>query len=465
MIEILSLIYDTLGVSKLFSNSENDYYYYKAKSITNINSIDYYLNHILIQIYNLMRSFSRKNINFEKLCEFTVYLIEYTSILFVIFSFIYFISYLKESIKNILQAPSSNSNYQEIFEKLNKKISNENNTDKNSDNILLIKNKSTGEYEKFKLIRLLKDCQNLNSNNNNESNSTSKFSNRYEMLSSNENSEQSIFTFQSTLQSPIDSITQSLVSSKTKTLLSKNEISNDYNDDDIIKVNSLSMLSQIVINKNLSNSTVLLDKKLTTNSTIKTDKDSSERLVIEENEINERLKKLNSKRILSGNNCIFTCITYCLMHVKNEEFWMRFEKKSNITRPNLQKIENRKDFIIKLRRIVHKFWMKNLLKFFNYLQETSQENKMECRFKNENELKLEMKNYLNDGYCNTKDMSLDYTIPCIISTCLQINIILIRCDSIVKLTPDILGKIDLINLPIIYLIQKTNGTYEATIKI
>jgi hypothetical protein len=115
---------------------------------------------------------------------------------------------------------------------------------------------------------------------------------------------------------------------------------------------------------------------------------------------------------------------------------------------------------MKLRKITYKFWIKNLFKFLNYLKETTKE----CKFRNVEDLKLEMKKYLNDSYISNNDNSLEYTIPCILSTCLQINIIIIRNERIIKLTPDILGKIEINNLSNIYLVQQKDSLYETAVE-
>ena len=431
MNKFLSTIYEVIGISNIFIKSEAEY---KIKSYTNIDSIDYLLNDFINKFYYLKKYLLLKNFNVESI----VYLIEYASTIFIVLSLVYFISYLKESIKNILHVPTSkiNSNFQEVFEELNTK------REDNLDNVLFIKNKSTGEYEKFKLIRLLKDLTNLNFNNNNNNNV-------YERVSSysNQDSDQSVVTFQSILKSEISKNIESSLDSNTQSLISGSS------NHDILKIKSLSMLSQIVFDKNASSS--LVQPSLNKNSNIIPNIESEEEI-----EINCRLKRLNIRRVLEKNLCIFTCITQCLLYLKNEQFWFRYEKKSNTMRPNFQKYESQKDFRMKLRKVVYKFWIKNSLKFLNYLKETAKD----CKFKSEEELKLEMKKYLNDGYCNNYDSSLDYTIPCILSTCLQINIILIRTENVIKLTPDILGRIELNSLSNIYLIQHNDSLYESAIE-
>ena len=450
MIEFLFLLYDSLGLKKLIPSDTIN----KFKSITNIDEIDIILNKLIIGFY-----YFKKNLDFDKFCELSIYAIEYLSTIFMIISLIYLISYMKESVKNLLKTPSiaTDSKFQKIFDELNNKNLNKiNETSNSGDNVLFIKNKSTGEFEKFKLIRLLKDLSNLNANNNNNRNNES--SNMFELVDYNDDdkqNEQSILTFKSILteqsqKSIIETNSRSVDTSKTLTLMSQNN-------NDFIKIDSLSMLSQIVITKAVSsNSVVPLNKTLNTNTSI---------VSAFSQEINERLNKLNLKRLYPNKPikcCIFACIAYSLMHIKNEEFWIRFEKKSGTLRPNLHKSESRQQFILKLRSIVFKFWVKNLKMFFEYTLETDKQNNINPQFKTIEELKVEMKNYLNDGYHNLD--SLDYTIPCILSTCLQINIFLIRSDTVIKITPDMLGKIYLNNLSDIYLIQQSSGTYEPAIK-
>jgi hypothetical protein len=434
MNKFLSIIYNIIGVSNIFIKDETEYY--KAKAYLNIDYIDYFLNNLITKYYQLKKDILLEKFYFDKFSELIISTIEYASITFIILTLIYFISYFKESIKsikNILRGPTIDPNYELIIDQFIKK---------REDKVFFIKNKSTGEYEKFKLI---KDLENFNFNDNNNNNIVlNEFSN----IHASNSYEQSVLKFQSILKSEPsknteyefnDSTTQSLVSS---------------NNADIIRVKSLSMLSQIVSNNNVSD-------LIAQNATIMSNIESNEEFLNgKETEINNSLKRLNIRCVLQKTKCIFTCITQCLLYLKNEEFWTRYEKKSNTIRPNLQKYESQKDFRMKLRKITYKFWIKNLFKFLNYLKETTKE----CKFKNVEDLKLEMKKYLNDSYIGNNENSLEYTIPCILSTCLQINIIIIRSDRIMKLTPDILGKIEINNLSNIYLVQQKDSLYETAVE-
>jgi hypothetical protein len=461
MKEFYSFIYDTLSLSKLFTSNTNDDTY-QYKQMTGIDYIDMVLNKLILYYFYFKKSYNT-SFNFDRFCGIVVCSIEYTSTIFMVISFIYFISYIKESIKNLLKSPIniSDINIKQIYNQINKKSQEKLNEVTDSDNILFIKNKFTGEYEKFKLIRLIKDFTNLNfnsNNNNNDKNSVKSDSNRFEIV--DYTSDQSLSSFQSALTdfSEVTGTDKSMNNnSKTLSLLTSD------NDDDggVIKVNSLSMLSQIVITKVVSSSIVPLCKTMTTNTAI--NQESNATLVPEEIvKINERLKKLGLKRLyLSSKCCMFSCIAYCFIYMKNNEFWERYEKKSDSKRPNLQQIEIRQQFIMKLRRIVYKYWYKNLQKFFKYAIEFDKHNNIECRFKSEVELMMEMKRYLNEGYYNLD--SLGYTITSILSACLQVNMFLVRSDSIIKITPDMLGKIELVNISNIYLVQQSDGLYDSAI--
>ena len=58
---------------------------------------------------------------------------------------------------------------------------------------------------------------------------------------------------------------------------------------------------------------------------------------------------------------------------------------------------------------------------------------------------------------------LGLTIPCILSTVFQLNICIILPSNVVKIAPDILGKIELDKLETIFLIQKPNRLYDVAI--
>lgn len=487
---VFEYIVDLFDIKHYFHKPEN---IIQTTSYVGINSIDNYLNQLIFYLNSLNLA--------TNLPIILNRLIDYAIILFMTATFIYILYFMKISMEKLVKMPDKTSKYDDktslsLNEILNEFEINSNDDNLNvnnnnslnletyrsnyaddielNDNILFIRNRLSGKYEKYKLIKI------------------SKVDNQFDLIKYDEDVVNDDEHHASKVSAHAKLCTKTLQEASASasgegdiSMTSKVKKNDEQNKEsiesvnDIIKINSLSMLSQVIINVTrsmTSNSTTLNDVQNVNMNNSNNLISSNDSLIVDRvnyendfNRISEKLKKLNLKRLwlfsrvsnTSVKTCLFTCIANSITHVNNEEFWQRYERKSETKRPNLLNKDEFKHFLNKLRRIVYKYWCKNLSKFLDYVNEFASTTANSIKYENEQELKNEMKNYLNENF-NSNDI-LTHTIPCILAVCLQLNIFIIRSENIIEITPDMLGKIELNTIPNIYLLQDLCGNYDAAV--
>ena len=180
--------------------------------------------------------------------------------------------------------------------------------------------------------------------------------------------------------------------------------------------------------------------------------------------ISENLRKLNLIKLNLNDKSLLKIFPYALMYItkeREEAFWSFVKYKRKIHRLNVNNQTERLLFVKKLRCIIYKYWMRNLDNFTLSLKRFCKINKIESICNDDASLKNEMEKYLKDE--NYRSDLLWITIPCVLSALFQLNIFVICSDSVLKITPDIFGKIKL-DLSSINLIHHQNGLFDIAVE-